>query len=160
VIGGLFSQKVAFAGDSKVNANGKIAYRRTTSRLGHVLEFGDGDQATEQHILMKIGNAENSLRLGNDAFALAMASGKPLSIKAGDAKFEIDAQGNITIQGASISLKSTQQAVAIEATGQATIKGTQGASVQGLKVDVKADSQLNLEGTAMTAVKGGVVMIN
>jgi Type VI secretion system/phage-baseplate injector OB domain len=160
VIGGLFSENLTLAADSSVVSDGKTAYRRITSRLGHVIELGDGSSDTKQHILLQLGSG-NKLRLGADKFDIEMADGQPLSIKAGSAKFAIDDQGNITIEGASITMKATQKAISIEsAAGQATLKGMQGVTVQGMKVDIKADTQANVEGSAMTTIKGGVVMIN
>jgi phage baseplate assembly protein gpV len=162
VIGGLFSANLTMAADaSVVGDDGKTAYRRITSRLGHVMELGDGTGPDKQHILLQLGDPEHKLRLGADRFDISMTDGKPLLIQAGQAKFEIDAQGNITIQGTSITMKATEQAINIEASaGQATLKGMQGVAVQGLKVDIKADTQANIEGQAMTSIKGGVVMIN
>jgi uncharacterized protein involved in type VI secretion and phage assembly len=161
VLGGLFSEKIKMAADSDVRDNNGIAYRRITSRLGHVVELSDGTSADKQHVLLKLGNAAHKLRLGADAFAIEIAQGKPLSIKAGDAKFEIDASGNITIEGTSISLKATKGAIGIEATTDFKAKGTASVSVEGATLDLKAKATANLEAsTGPTTVKGAPVMIN
>lgn len=162
IIGGLFSQNVALAADASVRGDdGKTTYRRITSRLGHYVELGDGSTPDKQHVLLQLGSPAHKLRLGADQFDLVMTQGKPISIKSGNSKFEIDAQGGITIEGTSVTIKATQQALDLEASaGQATLKGNMGVTVQGMTAAVKADTQLSLEGEAMAALKGGVVMIN
>jgi uncharacterized protein involved in type VI secretion and phage assembly len=160
VIGGLFSQKTKIAADGSLTGNGKIAYRRITSRLGHVVELADGSGQTEQHIKLQLGSPDHKLRLGADRFDIEVTDGTPLLIKAGSAKFEIDNQGNITIEGKSIKLKA-QMDIGIETSGgKFTAKGTTGVEVSGMKIDVKADTTANIEGNAMTTIKGGQVMIN
>jgi hypothetical protein len=160
VIGGLFSQKTKIAADGSLTGNGKIAYRRITSRLGHVVELADGTGKTEQHIKLQLGSPDHKLRLGADRFDIEVSDGTPLLIKAGSAKFEIDNQGNITIEGKTIKLKA-QMDVGIESSGgKFTAKGATGVEVSGLKVDVKADTTAAIEGSAMTTIKGGQVMIN
>ena len=77
VLGGLFSEKNTMAADDDVRGNDGIAYRRITSRLGHVIELADGTAADKQHVLLKLGNGAHKLRLGADAFAIEIAQGKP-----------------------------------------------------------------------------------
>jgi hypothetical protein len=160
VLGGLFSDKIKMAAGADVRDNNGIQYRRITSRLGHVVELSDGTSADKQHVLLKLGNAEHKLRLGADAFAIEIAQGKPLSIKAGSAKFEIDASGNINIEGASIKLKSTAGDIGIESAAKLSAKGTAGVAVEGATLDMKAQGTANLEATGPTTVKGAQVMIN
>jgi uncharacterized protein involved in type VI secretion and phage assembly len=158
VLGGLFSAKAAFAADdSLTDQEGKVTYRRVTSRMGHVIELGDGLTPDKQHLLLRTKSG-HELRLGEDKFTLAMKENKPISITSGQAKFEIDAQGNVTIEGLKVTVKATQD-VAIEATSTASLKGTTSTSVEGQQVEVKG-TLTTVEGQGQLSLKGGMVMVN
>jgi hypothetical protein len=88
-----------------------------------------------------------------------MPSGKPFAITVGDAKIEIDAQGNISISGMKITLSATQD-ISIQSKTQLQAKGTAGISLQGATAELKGDATATLQSSGSTAVKGSVVMIN
>lgn len=140
VIGGLNNSVDKLAADDQlVDGGGKVTYRRITSRLAHVVELSDGPGPDTQHILLKLGNAEHKFRLGADKCELEMASGKPITIKAGSAQFAIDAQGNVTIEGNKITIKATADLM-----------------LQGLNATMKAQVKAAVEGEAQVGVKGGL----
>jgi uncharacterized protein involved in type VI secretion and phage assembly len=159
VLGGLFSAKNALPTGSTVGGDGKVEYRRFTSRKNNIIEFGDGEDAATQHILLQLGPVAHKLRLGADAFDIEVAAGKPVTVKAGSAKFAMDAQGNITIEGNNITLKANGN-LDLQATANATVKANAQADVQGLMVAVKGQTGASLESTGMTSVKGLPVKLN
>jgi uncharacterized protein involved in type VI secretion and phage assembly len=159
VIGGLFSPKNSLPEAGKVLGDGKVVYRRITSRKNHIIEFADGDAPSDQHVLLKLGTQEHLLRLGADAFAIQVAAGKPLTIKAGQAQFAISESGDVTIEGKNVTIKA-EVALNLEGQTQATLKSNSQVGVQGTIVDVKANATANVAANASLNLKGGVVMIN
>jgi phage baseplate assembly protein gpV len=160
VIGGLYGKTADFAADSALNDNGKVAYRRVTSRKAHILEFGDGEQPAQQHILLKLGTIGHTLRLGADEMTIDLEQGKPFTLKAGQAKIAIDNQGNINIEGMKISVKA-QQDLSLEAQMNLQGKANIGVAFEGqATAELKANGQTTVQSSGQTAVKGSVVMIN
>ncbi|HEU5008606.1 MAG TPA: phage baseplate assembly protein V [Jatrophihabitantaceae bacterium] len=158
VIGGLFSPKNDLPEAKKIVAGGKVDYRRITSRKNHVIEIADGDQSADQHILLKLGTAAHSVLLGAEKFEVEVASGKPVTIKAGSAKFEISASGDVTIEGNNVTIKA-QQKLQLEGVS-AQLKGTAQTQVQGATVAVKADGLGSVEASGPLTLKGAIVKIN
>jgi uncharacterized protein involved in type VI secretion and phage assembly len=159
VIGGLFSDKNTLPTGEKYVTGGAVNYRRITSRKNHIVEFADGTGPSTQHILLGLGTAEHKLRLGADRFDIEVASGKPLTIKAGSAKFDISSSGDITIEANNITIKA-QMALKLEAGTQAELKGTAQTAIQGAQVQVKADGVGSIEAGGPLTLKGAVVGIN
>ena len=84
VLGGLYSKKIVLP--TGLIDNGAVNFRRISSRKGHLLEFADGTTPeTRASAAAGRWGQHHRLRLGADRFDLEVASGKPLSIKAGDA---------------------------------------------------------------------------
>jgi phage baseplate assembly protein gpV len=138
---------------------GKVGYRRITSRKNHVIELADGEGAEKQHVLIQLGTAQHKLRLGADRFDIEVANGKPLTIKAGSAMFDINASGNISIEGKNVTIKADNTLslqggpkVAVESNGQL--------QVQGATVDVKSNGTANVQASGPLALKGATVAIN
>lgn len=159
VIGGLFSPKNDLPEAGKLVANGKVEYRRITSRRNHVIELADGDSDDAQHILLLLGTQKHKLRLGADAFDIEVGAGKPVRIKAGDAKFEISGSGDITIEGNNVTIKAKQNLKAEGMSGAAVTSNGQ-AQLEGNMVAVKAKGVADVEGSGMLNLKGGMVKIN
>jgi hypothetical protein len=87
-----------------------------------------------------------------------VAQGKPITIKAGEAKFDISASGDVTIEGTNISIKAKGN---LDLEGvKTTAKGTGQAIVQGAQVQVKADGVGSVEASGPLTLKGAVVAIN
>jgi flagellar basal body L-ring protein FlgH len=101
----------------------------------------------------------HKLRLGADRFDIEVAQGKPILIKAGQAKFEIDNQGNVTIEGTKITLKAQSQ-VSIEGTAGVEVKSNAKVALQATMIDVKANGMATVDGGGQLALKGGIVAIN
>ncbi|TAM90854.1 MAG: hypothetical protein EPN43_05140 [Jatrophihabitans sp.] len=144
VIGALYSPNNALPKAAEIvdSSTGKVEYRRMTSRLGHVVELGDSDTPSKQHVLLQLGDGNHKFRLGKDKTDIEIPSGEKLSIKAGDASIVFDDQGNITITGMKIALKATQDL-----------------TVEGLDVSVKANVKLAAEGGAQLDVKGAIANV-
>jgi uncharacterized protein involved in type VI secretion and phage assembly len=158
VIGGLFSA-VNSLPQNTGPVDDKVKVRTITSRLGHVIEMADGTAPTEQHLLLKLAGGKHKLRLGADRFDIEVAAGKPIKIMAGKAKFEIDAQGNVVIEGTKITLKAETQ-VSVEGAAGVEIKSNAKVAVQAAMVDVKANGMATVDGGGALTLKGGQVMIN
>lgn len=156
VLGGLFSKKAAPPWKPAEGENA-VSARHITSRLGHSIEMGDGTSPDKQHLLLLL-NGGHKLRLGEDRFDIEVSQGKPVLIKAGNAKFEIDASGNVNIEGMTITLKGTQ-AVKIEAP-QIQVKAQAQASLEAATVAVKGQASASVEAGGSLSLKGAVVAIN
>ena len=160
VIGGLFSKRNTLPTGSQYVADGKVNYRRISSRKNHMIELADGEQPEQQHILLLIGTAAHKLRLGADRFDIEVAEGKPVSIKAGSAQFEINASGDVTIEGNNVTIKA-KAALDLEGGSKATLKGAAQTAIQGAQIQIKADAMASVEAGAELALKGSAaVMIN
>lgn len=159
VIGGLFSPTNKLPEAGNLVSQGKVDYRRITSRKNHVIEIADGEQPGTQYIKLGLGTAAHTLLLGTDKFAVEVAQGKPVTIKAGTAKFEISAAGDVTIEGNNITLKATQR-VQVEGMAGALLKSDAQAQVQGAMLDLKGQASGNVEAGGVLSLKGGMVQIN
>jgi hypothetical protein len=159
VIGGLFSPNNKLPEAGKLVSNGQVDYRRITSRKNHVIEIADGEDPATQYIKLGLGTAAHTLLLGGEEFSVEVAQGKPVTIKAGSAQFEISAAGDVTIEGNNITLKAKQK-VQIEGMAGAVLKSDAQAQVQGLTLDLKGQASGSIDGGGVLTVKGGMVQIN
>jgi uncharacterized protein involved in type VI secretion and phage assembly len=159
VIGGLFSEKNKLPTAGSGVANGKVDYRRITSRKNHVIEIADGEKPADQHVLIKLGTVEHKLRLGADRFDIEVAQGKPVTIKAGSAIFDINAAGNISIEGKNVTIKADNNLL-LQGGAKAVLESNAQVQVHGAKVDVKADGMGNIEAGGPLAIKGATVAVN
>jgi len=159
VLGGLYSKRNTLPTGPKYITDGKVNYRRITSRKNHMIELADGEQPDQQHILLLIGTAAHKLRLGADRFDIEVAEGKPVTIKAGSAKFEISPTGDVTIEGNNVTIKA-KAALDLEGGSKATLKGTAQTAVQGAQIQVKADATASVEAGGPLTLKGAMVAIN
>jgi uncharacterized protein involved in type VI secretion and phage assembly len=159
VIGGLFSPNNKLPEAGNLVANGKVDYRRITSRKKHVIEIADGEEPGTQYIKLGLGTAAHTLLLGTDEFSLEVAQGKPVTIKAGDAKFQISAAGDVTIEGNNITLKARQN-LQLEGGIGAVLKSNAQTQVQGGMLDLKGEGTASVDGGGALTLKGGMVQIN
>ena len=143
---------------SSAVADGAVAHRRLTSRLGHVVELADGTEPSTQHIRLALAGNAISLRLGKDRADLTLPSGVPLKIVSGESSIELDGNGAITLSGTTIALKG-QQSVTIEGM-EVTAKATTKFAASGAQVEVKGEATATLQASGVTAVKGAMVQIN
>jgi uncharacterized protein involved in type VI secretion and phage assembly len=105
------------------------------------------------------GPGAGEIRQDADRLDIEVPSGSPLCIRAGKARFEIDADGSVTIAGLNVTIKA-ERAVTIEATAQMTAKSCGTTNVEGTKVRVRGLATTSVEGGAHLALKGGMVAIN
>jgi uncharacterized protein involved in type VI secretion and phage assembly len=160
VIGGLFSKQNTLPTGNAYVAEGKVNYRRIASRKNHIVEFADGEEPTQQHVLLQLGTAAHKLRLGSDRFDIEVGEGKGVTIKAGSAKFDISSTGDVTIEGNNITIKGTM-GVTVQAATTATLKGDVDAVVEGaVEAKVKSDALASVEASGPLTLKGAMVEIN
>jgi uncharacterized protein involved in type VI secretion and phage assembly len=160
VIGGLFSQQNTLPTGSTYVAEGQVNYRRIASRKNHIVEFADGAEPSQQHVLLQLGTAAHKLRLGADRFDIEVGEGKGLTIKSGSAKFDISPTGDVTIEGNNITIKANA-AVTVQGNSTATLKAQAQTVVQASgQVQIKAEGTTDVEADGPLTLKGGMVMIN
>jgi uncharacterized protein involved in type VI secretion and phage assembly len=140
VIGGLFGSRSTIPTTSITN--GQVQTRAMTSRLGHVVQFMDGEAETAQGIVLQLAGAEHSISLSKQSLDVKVPSGTPVSITAGNTKIAFAQDGSISLQGVNVSIKADSQV-----------------TIQGTKVSVTADAQLELQGQASAALKGAMVQV-
>src|SRR4051812_37527288 len=156
VLGGLFSSGDTPAWDV---VNGKVATRRINSRRGHYIEFGDGEQPTEQHVLILLEGEKHKLRLGADRFDIEMPQGKPALIKIGDSKIEVANNGDMTLEAPNINLKAKLN-VTIEANAN-SVKGKSQTNIEATREVAISAAQVGIEAKAIATIKGNAgVQIN
>jgi uncharacterized protein (DUF2345 family) len=110
-------------------------------------------------VLIKLGTAEHSIRLGADELTVEVAQGKPVTIKAGTAKFAISNAGDVTIEGNNVKIKANAE-LTLEGTNT-SVKGNAQTQVQGgAQVSVKSNGLASVEATGPLALKGAVVAVN
>jgi uncharacterized protein involved in type VI secretion and phage assembly len=156
VLGGLFSTKNKPPWKPADGEN-NVQTRRITSRLGHAIEMGDGTSPATQHVLLTLAGG-HKLRLGADRFDVEVAQGKPVLIKSGNAKFEIDASGNVTIEGQNVTIKATG---ALKAEGlQVDVKAKAAGNIEAAMLSLKGSASTTVEASGVTSIKGAMVAIN
>jgi len=159
VIGGLFSEKNKLPTAGSGVKDGKVEFRRMTSRKNHVIEIADGEQPSQQHVLIKLGTAEHLIRVGADRFDIEVADGKPLTIKAGKAMFDINAGGNISIEGKNVTIKADANLL-LQGGSKAVLESNAQTQITGGKLDIKANGMGNVEAGGPLSLKGATVAIN
>ncbi len=160
VLGGLFSESRGLPENSdKTEAvkSSKVNYRRIASRSGNLVEMSDEDG--KEHLLIAHGTARHSLKMDKDNGLVIDVKDAPIKITNGKGTIEITKTGDITIKGESITLTGNKD-IALKATGKLAAKGTAGASLEGAKVDVKADSAGSVQAGGPLTIKGAMVAIN
>ena len=155
VLGGLFSDRNTRPSTDNVRS-GAVAYRRITSRLGHIVELFDGDQPAEQYVQLKTKSG-HYVKVAEDKLELK-ADGKPVSITNGSATIQFSDSGDVTLEGANVTIKA-QGSLKLEGT-EVGVKGSATTKVEGSVVDVKASTAGTIDGGSALAVKGGTVAIN
>ena len=139
VLGGLYGGKNAIP--KWTVEDGEVTAWRTTSRLGHITEFGDGTDNKDQYYMVQLAGAEQTLSMSKVATKLEVASGNPVTIKAGGTQIEFSSSGDITMKAPNI-----------------TIQAEQALKLSGLKIQVSANTELQLQGNTTTSLKGGATL--
>lgn len=121
--------------------NGLVEIRTMKSRAGHIIRMID--EAGKEAIEIIDAKGETSMKMSVPDKKIALSS-------TGD--FTLNTTGNITLESkGNITIKATGN-ISMEATGNADVKATGQLGLKG--------STANLEGSASTTIKGGIVKIN
>lgn len=156
VLGGLYSSKHA-AQDYGV-ANGKVSKRQIVSRLGHVIEMGDGEKPGEQNVSIVLAGGEFAIALSKDGLSAKVPKGQPVTIAAGDSKIAFDKQGGVTIEGQKIVLKSHST---VEVSGMnIAVKAKAKLEGSGMELTMQGTTKTDVSSGGPTSIKGAVVKIN
>jgi uncharacterized protein involved in type VI secretion and phage assembly len=157
VLGGLFGDKSTIPLWDV--AEGKVAGRRITSRLGHYVELKDGTTPSTQYIAMVLEGGSQKINFAKDKVEVILPSGVPFSIKAGDnASIAIDATGNLTIKAINITLEA-DGSLSTKSKAMTKLESTSALTVQGQMTSVKG-SVVQVESTGPATIKGMPVAIN
>lgn len=157
ILGGLWSKTKK---PPQVPSESPMKTRQIKSKAGHVIEFNDDSSASNQQVKVELKDAKSKIILGQEKLDMEVASGKPITIKAGDKTIKIDGSGNITVKGQKVTIEAAGGDVELKGTN---IKLTAQANVQiqaNAKVDIKGNAPVTLESSAITNVKGSMVKIN
>lgn len=136
-----------------VIASGKVKSRMLTTRVGHTIEFEDGEGAQKGFILLKtagghivkisdsdkkieIKSQRHSVTLDDQAQAVTIESGKDIQIKGPGGKLAITPQG-------------------VELTANANIKLQANAQLQ-----IQANAMLDVKSSGILNIQGSLVKIN
>ncbi len=142
--------------DSSKNDDNSIKSIRT--RTGSTLYFKDKDKSKEQEIIIKTDDQNIiSITVENGKGTIKIASSKDIQISS-DSSISIKS-GNISIE-ASNKLELKAKDINIEAQNKLSEKGMDVAIEGSLSTKVKASATLEVDGGAMTTIKGGLVKIN
>ena len=154
VIGGLYNAKDA----PPVGEFGtRVETRTMASRLGHKIEFGDGEGEKTQYVDIVLADGKVRLHLGADRIDLETAD-KPLRIASGGGEILFDGKGGITIKGDSITLEAKQDVKLNGMNVKTTAKSA--AEIEGATTTVKAKASLKLQATGIAELAGSMVKIN
>jgi phage protein D/phage baseplate assembly protein gpV len=140
VIGGLYSSRAAIPKNPV--ADGEVANRALTSRLGHAITLFDGTENAKQAIELQLAGQEHTVHLGKDKLDVSVPDGTPVTIAAGESTISIGKDGSMKLSASSITIQATEQL-----------------KIQAPNVNVSADAQLSLQGQAQAALKGAQVQV-
>lgn len=137
---------------------GKAEVAGLTSRTKHVLVVDDSSDESKNGLRFDHLD-EHLLYVTKTGVTITAVQDKPIKITSGQSSIEFDGHGNVAIKGAKITIEGEQS---VEIKGM-TVKAEADTSMQLQSqgtAELKAQASLNIEGTAQTAVKGGIVQIN
>lgn len=158
VLSGLYGPKSPPPGATEAQQKGSVLNRAITSRLGHVVELGDGTAAADQHVLLALAGRTHRLRLGKDRAEMTVPDGVPLTITSGASTISIDASGAVSITGTTVTVaadsKLSLKAAEIEIAASAKV------SVSGQVAELVGQATATVKASGTTSVSGGLVMIN
>ena len=158
VLSGLYGPKSPPPGAATAQKEGSILNRAITSRLGHVVELGDGTADADQHVLLALAGRTHRLRLGKDRAEMVVPDGVPLSITSGASTISIDASGAVSVTGKTVTVtadtKLSLKAAEIE------IAATAKVSVSGGQAELVGQGTTTVKSSGTTSVSGAMVMIN
>ncbi len=168
IIGGLWNKKDTppKGTSAKVQENNKVNQRVIRSRSGHAVILDDTEN--KEQIIIQDKDGQNSIVIDSKEDTITFKSKKDFVIEAGG-KFIVKSQGDMTFDSKANAQFSLQQGFTVDSKKEVVLKapgGNQvsikmaGVEVAGMKVDVKANSLLSLNGQGIAEIKGGLVKIN
>lgn len=167
VLGGLFNGNAKMASYGLAPgagaSGGQVARRSLVSRKGYRMQIDDGEAPSEQGVTMALTDAaDHMVRLGKDKMQIALPSGVPLEITAGNgAGIEIDAQGNVTIRGKKVTIASDTDVSIGAKLGKAELSAPTGQlALSGMTFALKATATGEINGGGSLTAKAAAVMIN
>jgi uncharacterized protein involved in type VI secretion and phage assembly len=162
--------------DVNVGGDGKVKQRIIKTPSGHTLTFDDStdkpgitivDKTTKNKLF--IDSMNNKISIESDGEMLLKAKTK-MTIQAADLDITIEKMITETASEISMEAKMAQGngnigikaggSAKIEATQNFEAKGTTGAKVAGLTLELAGDTTAKLSGSAMTEIKGGIIKLN
>lgn len=156
VLGGLFNGKDTHPVYKKQGS--AVDTRAITSRLGHVVEFGDGSAPADQYIGLSLAGGHHQVKLGKQELTATVPAGTPIKLTAGQTAITIGDDGSITLSGKKITLKADMD---IELSGlNVTAKANAKFSASGAMTEMKANAQAEISASGPVMVKGATVMVN
>ena len=156
VLGGLFNGKDASPTFKKQGS--AVDTRAITSRLGHVVEFGDGNAPDDQYIGLSLAGGHHQVKLGKKELTATVPTGTPIKLSAGQTSITIGDDGSITLSGKKITLKADTD---IELSGlNVTAKANVKFSAGGAMAEIKANGQAEVSASGPVMIKGAIVQVN
>ncbi len=154
IFGGLWSAKnKPPEASGKPVADGKVVRRALTSRLGHHLEFGDGDKPAERHVEVGLAVGKTKFRVGEDKVDIESPKGNPITVRSGSTTIVVAGNGDVSIDGGNITIKAKQkltlEAPDVEINADRGLKATSGgqAELMGSMTKIQASGMLELKGS-------------
>ncbi len=144
-------------GTKPIYGGGKINQRIVSSRSGHVIIFDD--TAGAEQIIIKDKTNQNSITIDSTKNAMTIKAQGDLTIDAGG-RLIIQSKGDFSIKSNTKgSIEATQSTLVKAGSSQLDLQ-TATAALKSPKVDVQANTQASIQGTAMVQIQGGIVKIN
>ena len=159
IVGGLWNKKDKLPTTVKIK-DGKVNTRVIQSRSGHYILLDDTDGKEKITIIDKSG--KNSIEIDSSKNSITMKADGDLTFEA-KGKINITSKTDkITIDGKNgLALSSAMNVNIAGGNGQSKVDlKPDGAALQGLKVDLQAQTMASVKGSAMVQIQGGIVKIN
>jgi uncharacterized protein involved in type VI secretion and phage assembly len=160
VLGGLFSSANTLPTSAKPgNVDGStIAYRRLTSRLGHVVELADGTDDATKYVMLQLAGKKDRIRIGADSAEITTQSTK-VTVTNGKATVTLTDAGDITLDGVNVKVTASGN-YSVEAKGQVSIKGATVAVEGQGDLQMKSSGMAAVQASGPLTLKGAMVAIN
>lgn len=160
VLGVLYNGKDVpkHSGASLVDSAGKVLVRGLETPGHHRLEFFEqgGDQDA---VVLTTGDDKFSLHLDKQNTTIRVTSEGTVEIDA-QQDITVKTPGNFDLEAQKITLTAQNGATIDAGAGPAEMKSAVKASVEGTQLELKGSAKADLNGGAMTTVKGAIVQIN
>lgn len=157
VLGGLYNGRDTAPKLTKepVDGNsGEVTTRGFVSRKGHKVEFVE-----DEGILISSGDGKFVVKLDQKAQVIEVTSGKAVTVKAQNGITIDSGTGPLELKGQKITAQA-QTDVEVKAGTQLKLNGTAGVKVEGATVSVAGQGQTEVTASGVLTVRGSLVKIN